>query len=109
MTYIVDGLQYGAISIPKREKYTYNIRPLASNLSPEKKTKSSQKTKQVYISSDDEDDDVNQLNIGCLGLLSPQASLEANEHKVRHTEYALREGILVTRQRNPDRPLVYPT
>ena len=73
-----------------REKYTYNIRPLASNLSPEKKTKSSQKTKQGYISSDDEDDDVNQLNIGCLGLLSPQASLEANEHKVRHTEYALR-------------------
>ena len=59
-----------------REKYTYNIRPLASNLSPEKKTKSSQKTKQGYISSDDEDDDVNQLNIGCLGLLSPRPVLK---------------------------------
>ena len=68
-----------------REKYTYNIHPLANNLSPDKKAKSSQKTKEGYISSDDEDDDVNQLNVGCLGLLSPQASLEASAHKVRHS------------------------
>jgi hypothetical protein len=38
-----------------------------------------------YISSDDDDDDINQLNIGCLGLLSPQTTLEGSAHKVRHT------------------------
>ena len=69
-----------------REKYTYNIHPLASNLSPEKKVKSGQKPNDGYVSSDDEDDDVNQMNIGCLGLLSPQGSSEGNPvYKVRHS------------------------
>ena len=56
-----------------REKYTYNITPFASNLSPEKKAKSNKKVKEPYISSDEEDDDVDQMAVGCLGLLSPQS------------------------------------
>ena len=67
-----------------REKYTYNIHPLANNVSPEKKVKSTQKAKDGYISSDDDDDDVSQLNVGCLGLLSPQGSLESSAQKARH-------------------------
>ncbi|CAB4032627.1 TBC1 domain family member 30-like [Paramuricea clavata] len=68
-----------------REKYTYNIHPLSNNLSPEKRVKFNQKTKNGYISSDDEDDDVSQLHIGCLGILSPKTTSEGSAHKVRHS------------------------
>ena len=57
-----------------REKYTYNITPFASNLSPEKKAKSNKKVKEPYISSDEEDDDVDQMAVGCLGLSRAQAA-----------------------------------
>ena len=56
-----------------REKYMYNIRPLA-NQSLDIKSKI--KTKDGYASSDDEDDEVNQMNVGSLGLLSPHSSQE---------------------------------
>lgn len=56
-----------------REKYTYNIYPFTSNMSPDKKAKPSKKVKEGYISSDDDDDDVDQMTVGCLGLLSPQS------------------------------------
>ncbi|XP_046840968.1 TBC1 domain family member 30-like [Xenia sp. Carnegie-2017] len=65
-----------------REKYMYNIRPLANqSLDIEFKIK----TKDGYASSDDEDDEVNQMNVGCLGLLSPHSSQEGRANKVNQT------------------------
>jgi hypothetical protein len=83
MVYNMAPFPYPKI-VELREKYTYNIHPLANNASPDKKAKSTAKPQDGYISSDDDDDDVNQLNIGCLGILSPQAGVESGAQKVRH-------------------------
>lgn len=86
MVYNMAPFPYPKI-VELREKYTYNIHPLANNASSEKKShKDNKKTKDGYISSDDDDDDVNQLNIGCLGLISSQATYDADTHKVCHSD-----------------------
>lgn len=84
MVYNMAPFPYPKI-VELREKFTYNIHPFANNLSPEKKAKVSKKMKEGYISSDDEDDDINQMTVGCLGLLSPQAGLDGSNEKVRAT------------------------